>query len=223
MVLPIILQHLTPTYIAAFGVGAVAAAVMSSADSFLLSATTIFTTNIYQTIRSQASDKELQWVIRVSIVVAGVVGTSLTSLDSGILVFWILGSDLTYTIIFPQLICVLFIQISNGYGVIAGYVVAVVMRLLCGEPLFGLPVLLQFPGCTLEDGVYIQRSPVKTICMLAALVSIVTFSYVSSVLFNKGILPERWDVLKVKSQEELSAGGAKEDRFVSSPMLDTTC
>uniref|UniRef100_A0A671WVN7 High-affinity choline transporter 1-like n=1 Tax=Sparus aurata TaxID=8175 RepID=A0A671WVN7_SPAAU len=223
MVLPIILQHFTPTYIAAFGVGAVAAAVMSSADSFLLSATTIFTTNIYQTIRSQASDKELQWVIRVSIVVAGVVGTSLTSLDSGILVFWILGSDLTYTIIFPQLICVLFIQISNGYGAIAGYVVAVVMRLLCGEPLFGLPVLLQFPGCTLEDGVYIQRSPVKTICMLAALVSIVTFSYVSSVLFNKGILPERWDVLKVNSQEELSAGGAKEDRFVSSPMLDTTC
>ena len=162
-------------------------------------------------------------MIRLSIVVAGVVGTSLTSLDSGILVFWILGSDLTYTIIFPQLICVLFIKISNGYGVIAGYVVAVVMRLLCGEPLFGLPVLLQFPGCTLEDGVYAQRSPVKTICMLAALVSIVTFSYVSSVLFNKGILPERWDVLKVKSKEELSAGGAKEDRFVSSPMLDTTC
>ena len=55
MVLPIILQHFTPTYIAAFGVGAVAAAVMSSADSFLLSATTIFTTNIYQTIRSQVS------------------------------------------------------------------------------------------------------------------------------------------------------------------------
>lgn len=162
-------------------------------------------------------------MIRLSIVVAGVVGTSLTSLDSGILVFWILGSDLTYTIIFPQLICVLFIKISNGYGVIAGYLVAVVMRLLCGEPLFGLPVLLQFPGCTLEDGVYVQRSPVKTICMLAALVSIVVFSCVSSVLFNKGILPERWDVLKVKSQGKPSAGRTREDRFVSAPMLDTTC
>ncbi|KAM8722739.1 high-affinity choline transporter 1-like isoform 1-T4 [Acanthopagrus schlegelii] len=223
MVLPVILQHFTPTYIAAFGVGAVAAAMMSSADSFLLSATTIFTTNIYQTIRSQASDKELQWVIRLSIVVAGVVGTSLTSLDNSILAFWILRSDLTYTIIFPQLICVLFIKISNGYGVIAGYLVAVVMRLLCGEPLFNLPVLLQFPGCTLEDGVYVQRSPVKTICMLAALVSIVVFSCVSSVLFNKGILPERWDVLKVKSQGKPSADGTREDRFVSAPMLDTTC
>ncbi|XP_036953827.1 high-affinity choline transporter 1-like [Acanthopagrus latus] len=232
MVLPLILQHFTPTYIAAFGVGAFAAAVMSSVDSFLLSATTIFTTNIYQTIRSQASDKELQWVIRLSIVVAGVVGTSLTSLDSSLLVFWILGSDLTYTIIFPQLICVLFIKISNGYGAIAGYLVAVVMRLLCGEPLFGLPVLLQFPACTLEDGVYIQCSPVKTICMLAALVSIVVFSFVSSVLFNKGILPERWDVLKVKSQPAPSpAGRTKEcdtddtddDKVQSEQMLDTKC
>lgn len=53
MALPITIQIYTPTYIFAFGIGAVAAAVMSSADSYLLSATTIFTTNIYQTIRSQ--------------------------------------------------------------------------------------------------------------------------------------------------------------------------
>lgn len=53
MVLPITLHRFTPTYIFAFGIAAVAAAVMSSADSLLLAASTIFTTNIYQTIRSQ--------------------------------------------------------------------------------------------------------------------------------------------------------------------------
>lgn len=143
--------------------------------------------------------------------VAGLVGTSLTYLDGGILVFWILGSDLTYTIVFPQLICVLFIKVSNGYGAITGFLVAVVTRLLCGEPLLSLPVILHFPGCTLEDGVYIQRSPVKTICMLCALVSILMSSYVASLFFNRGILPKRMDVFKVKSQGALtSADGARQ-------------
>lgn len=165
-------------------------------------------------------------MIRLSIIVAGLVGTSLTNLDNNIMVFWILGSDLTYTILFPQLICVLFADVSNGYGAIVGYLVAVIMRVLCGEPLFGLPVILHFPGCTLEDGVYIQRSPVKTICMLAALVSILMFSYVASLLFNKGILHERWDVFKVKSQGAPSpADGAREgdDKETEEPMLETKC
>lgn len=111
-------------------------------------------------------------MIRLSIIFAGLVGTTLSNLRKNVIVFWILGSDLSYTIILPQLICVLFTDVSNGYGAIIGYLVALTMRLLCGEPLFGLPVVLHFPGCTLEDGVYVQRVPVKTICMLTSLLSI---------------------------------------------------
>ncbi|XP_068612703.1 high-affinity choline transporter 1-like [Brachionichthys hirsutus] len=218
MVLPITVQHFTPSYMNFFIISAVAAAAMSSADSLLLSATTVFTTNIYQTIRSQASDKELKWVIRCSIIVAGLVGTSLTYLRSGVLVFWMLSSDLTYAVSFPQLICVLFTDVSNGYGATAGFLVAVVLRLLCGEPLIGLPVILHFPHCILEDGVYVQTWPFKTICMLITLVSILAFSYVFSVLFQKGILPERWDVFKVKTQQAPPAE-VQGDETVSEPML----
>lgn len=50
MILPLVLHYLCPAYISIAGLGAIAAAAMSSADSALLSAGSMFAHNIYRKI-----------------------------------------------------------------------------------------------------------------------------------------------------------------------------
>ena len=50
MILPMVLQYLTPAAVSFFGLGAVSAAVMSSADSSVLSASSMFARNVYKLI-----------------------------------------------------------------------------------------------------------------------------------------------------------------------------
>ncbi|KAM9315216.1 high affinity choline transporter 1-like isoform 2-T2 [Pholidichthys leucotaenia] len=198
-ILPLTLQNLTPSYISIIGIGAVAAAVMSSTDSGLLSATSIFSSNIYKNIlRKQASDFEMKWVIRITVVVVGLVGTSITLHSISTLFLWILAADISYTLIFPHLVAVLFFKVTNGYGATAGYIVGITVRILLGENDIGLPVILQLPGCTMENGIYVQRAPVRTSSMVLTLITILFFSVVASLMFNYGLLPERLDVFKVK-------------------------
>uniref|UniRef100_A0A3Q4N2G8 High affinity choline transporter 1-like n=1 Tax=Neolamprologus brichardi TaxID=32507 RepID=A0A3Q4N2G8_NEOBR len=193
-------------------IGAVAA---STDATFTLKANTLYFLlaayiSKFQGLRSAsrelASDCEMQWVIRISVVVVGLAGTGLTFLDSSVLVFWIVGVDMSYTIMFPQLVCILFFKVSNGYGAIVGYIMGLLMRILSGEPLIGLPPAIQFPGCRLDkEGKLTQYFPFRTAIMLISLMSILLVSLLASIIFNKGLLPEKWDVFNVKRRQRATA------------------
>lgn len=173
----------------------------------------------------QASDREMQWVIRISVVVVGLAGTGLTFLDSSVLVFWLVGVDMSYTIMFPQLVCILFFKVSNSYGATVGLMTGIIMRVLSGEPLIGLPPVIQFPGCRVdEEGKMTQYFPFRTAIMVSSLLSILLVSWLMSIIFNEGLLPESWDLFKIKHKPTPPAHptDSNADKSETKQMLSTT-
>ena len=67
-ILPLLLQHTTNPIISCIGIGTVSAAVMSSADSSILSSASMLSRNIYKIIiRKGASEKEILLVLKLAI------------------------------------------------------------------------------------------------------------------------------------------------------------
>ncbi|KAJ3590257.1 hypothetical protein NHX12_008211 [Muraenolepis orangiensis] len=207
-VLPLTLHYMTPPWVSVVGIGAVAAAVMSSMDSVLLSSGSMFAHNVYKSIlRVKASDRECQWVIRITVLLVGLAGMGLAFSESSVFAFWIVSSDLIYCIVFSQLICVLHCPFANGYGATAGYVLSLTLRLLSGESLIHLPPVLLFPGWRLDEetGTVSQYFPFRTLIMLLSVLTIVCVSLLTRWVFTHHLLPSSWDVmglLKLKQEEE---------------------
>ncbi|GMT26108.1 hypothetical protein PFISCL1PPCAC_17405 [Pristionchus fissidentatus] len=193
MVVPLVFQYLTPRWVSFIGLGAVSAAVMSSADSSVLSAASMFAHNIWKlTIRPNASDREVIIVMRVGIVAVGVMATMMALTIQSIYGLWYLCADLVYVILFPQLLCVVYFHGSNTYGCLAGYVVGLLLRLSGGEPMLSLPASIHYP--MYDEGA--QFFPFKTMSMAACLATIVGVSKLSTHLFATGRLSPSLDFLK---------------------------
>ncbi|XP_076602323.1 high-affinity choline transporter 1-like [Chaetodon auriga] len=206
MILPIVLQHLCPPYVSFFGLGAVSAAVMSSADSSILSASSMFARNIYQlAFRQSASDSEIVWVMRITIFVFGALATAMALLTGSVYGLWYLSSDLVYVIIFPQLLSVLFVKGTNTYGSVAAYVVGLLLRIGGGEPYLKLPPFIYYPGWVTQEKVHHltgdveyfvqQRFPFKSMSMVASFLANVAVSYLTKYLFESGMLSHKYDFL----------------------------
>ena len=145
----------------------------------------------------------MQWVIKISVIVVGLAGTGLTFLDNSVLVFWMVGVDMSYTIMFPQLVCVLFFDLSNSYGAMSGFILGIVLRFMSGEPLVSLEAVIKFPGGRIDDaGNFVQYFPYRTFIMVLSVLTILGVSYVTSLLFSKGVVPLRFDLFKIKEHEK---------------------
>ncbi|XP_016985161.1 high-affinity choline transporter 1 [Drosophila rhopaloa] len=196
MILPMVLQYLTPDFVSFFGLGAVSAAVMSSADSSVLSAASMFARNVYKLIfRQKASEMEIIWVMRVAIIVVGILATIMALTIPSIYGLWSMCSDLVYVILFPQLLMVVhFKKHCNTYGSLSAYIVALVIRLSGGEAILGLPPLIKYPGY--DEETKEQMFPFRTMAMLLSLITLVSVSWWTKMMFESGKLPPSYDYFR---------------------------
>ncbi|KAJ8318595.1 hypothetical protein KUTeg_003686 [Tegillarca granosa] len=163
LILPMVLLYLCPSVIAFFGLGAVSAA---------------------------ASEIEILWVMRISIFGVGALATAMAITVSSIYDLWFLCSDLVYVILFPQLICVIYLRISNTYGSLCGFILGMFFRLAGGEQSMNVSPIIKYPWYS--DGT--QLFPFKTLSMLISLTSIVLVSAITKFIFERAYVPAKYDI-----------------------------
>ncbi|CAD5111691.1 DgyrCDS977 [Dimorphilus gyrociliatus] len=180
LILPYVLEYLTPVPVAVIGLGAISAAVMSSADSSILSASSMFAKNIYDPLmsvcfRRNVKDRELIWIVRLAIFFIAAAACALAIQIDSVYTLWYLSSDLCYVIILPQLICAVHVPYTEKWGSIAGFLVGIFFRLSGGDKDLDIPALIEYPYY--DAGT--QNFPYKTLSMLISLITLLLVSAIS--------------------------------------------
>lgn len=184
MILPYVIRYLTPSAVATIGLGAIAAAVMSSIDSSILSASSLASWNVYRPlVKPNISTENLNKVLKTSIWIVGIAATLIALNVTSVYSLWVLCSDFVYCLLFPQLVTALFDKKANKIGSMAGFAIGVILRFGGGEASLGLPVLIDYP--MIEDGVVLF--PFRTLAMVSSLATIMLVSR----------LTQKWDAAKV--------------------------
>lgn len=171
--LPYVVRYLSNPIVATVGLGAIAAAVMSSVDSSILSASSMATWNVYKPLVAPlAKDEVLTRILKRSIWIIGIAATLLALRIQSVYALWFLCSDFVYCLLFPLLATAFFDRKANAYGALAGFFVAAILRFGGGDATLGLPTLI--PYATGSDGAV--TFPFRTLAMVSGLVTIVLVS-----------------------------------------------
>lgn len=200
LILPLSLQYLTPTWVSFFGLGAVSAAVMSSTDSSMLSASTMLARNFYKVvIRPRATEKEVLIVLWICICLNCGAAMALAILYQSTYDLFVLCGDFVFVMVFPQLLLVIYLKHANTYGSVFSFFIGLLLRLLCGDKTLGIPPAIEVTYKTWnhngtwtgdDGGDEWQRGPdgalpFRTILMLVTLLIHVGVSELTHYLFTK--------------------------------------
>ncbi|CAH1797560.1 unnamed protein product [Owenia fusiformis] len=211
MILPLVIYHLTPRPVAVIALCSLTAAVMSSVDSIILGSSGMFTQNIYVVIiRKKASAREIMWVQRITMLVLGVASVIISIYgEKTVIGLYYVGTEITMVVLFPQLICSMYIDVSNGYGALLGSGLGLVLRFGKGVPSLNLIAFIPYPPYGTNDDIF----PVRILSIIVAILTTIIISYATKMMFTKGLVGRKFDMLNqfFKSDPEIETNNENEE------------
>ena len=138
--------------------------------------------------------------MRFAIFGVGAAATAMALSVGSIYVLFHLCSDLVFVILFPQLCCVIYFKASNTYGSIAGYIFGLFLRVGGGEDKIGFHPFIKYP---FYDEVKGQLFPFRTLSMTVSFSTIVSVSFLAKYLFEREIIPLKYDFLHAFMKHEI--------------------
>ena len=146
---------------------------------------------------------EILWALRAAVVVLGSIAAIIAIKVNSIYALFVLCSDFSYVVAFPQLVCVVYLKFANTYGALVGYFVSFFFRLTAGEPLLEFDPLIKY--WYYDESNKVQCFPYRTFAMLIGLLCII----IVSALTNR-YLPERFDYLNAVYGTKEEGGNGEE-------------
>lgn len=112
------------------------------------------------------------------ILLSGLLATALAMTTDAVHLLWIFSSDVLYSMMTPQVICIFYLpQSVNTFGAISGFILALLLRALVGEPMIKLPEVLPLPWDRMqEDGQRQRLFPFRTAIVLVTMAVMVLAS-----------------------------------------------
>ncbi|KAI8776147.1 high-affinity choline transporter 1 [Biomphalaria glabrata] len=87
---------------------------------------------------------------------------------------------------------------TNTYGMVSSYFVALIIRILSGDPTLGIPAVIKYPMYEEETGT--QLFPFRTFSMICGFVTLIVVSAITNFLFANGYFPIEYDFFSCQRQ-----------------------
>ena len=136
----------------------------------------------------------------MGIVGVGAVATLMALTIKSVYYLFVLCSDLVFVLLFPQLVCALYVPFSNLYGSFFGFFVGLFFRIGGGEHLIKLAPIIVYP--LYQEKELKQLFPYRTLSMILSLLTLIGLSYLTHFLFVKKEISKKYDFFHVFAEKE---------------------